>query len=79
MTREFVKKYEDGLSPFLPKGAMKRIAEKLKKPPTSISLIVHKGEWEDDAVVEEAIAEIRSDLQSKEELIKDYDKYMALQ
>lgn len=77
MTREFVKKYEGGLSSFLPKGAIKRIAEKLKKPATSVSLIIHKGEWEDDAVVEEAIAEIKTDLLSKSVLLAAYDVYVA--
>ena len=74
MTRKFVQSFDKGLSTFLPKGAVNRIAAKFQQPYTSISLIVTSGRWEDDAVVTAAIEEIRTDVERKKDLLEQWEQ-----
>ena len=73
MTIEFVRSYEKGLSTFLPKGANDRIAKLLKRPNTSVSLILTAGQWEDDEVVTAAIEEIKTDVERKQNLLTQWE------
>lgn len=70
MTIEKIRKLHGGLSPLLPKGAVKKIAEKLHRDHSVVSLILG-GKWWDKTVVDAAIEEIETDIKAKQEILDE--------
>jgi hypothetical protein len=71
MTIEKIRKLNGGLSPLLPKGAVKVLSRQFgHQGHTSVSLIL-KGKWWDKEVVEAAIDIIEADIKTKQEVIAD--------
>ena len=71
MTLKKVRELEKGLSPFLPKGAVKAIAKMFGRDYSTISLIL-KGKWEDDAVINAAIVLMENDIAAKQAVVNQF-------